>query len=400
MLLEKREPLKEENGITYYRLTKLEYDLLGRVIKEFKSNDYVTLHEDAKVFNTVHYDYNNNNQIISVKDSTGASTRYEYNNLSQLIKEESMINEDTSNIKRYEYDKLGRLIKDIQVIEGKDIDGSNKDIEEVVTTYTYDKNGNLIQVVSPLGYKTNFTYNANNQLVKTEEEVDKDWLNATHVKASIYSPKNKIYEDNIYTYDLKLDTDKSLSAVHFNILYDARIFEVVEVDKPTENITVDTSTSGRISIDSNNAYTTGKTTILSLRLKTKSQVMGLGYITFDEGSYYIASDGHEKKFTELTGQRLNMLGPDYNVNHKVEINDLSLAAKQFEQGGALPQFKYTYDTNNDGNVDTTDLQYISDWLDKDKSTTYGQVALAKLKNKIINNDYVKGSEKSHQRNDL
>ncbi|QUI20894.1 hypothetical protein HZI73_00585 [Vallitalea pronyensis] len=391
-LLEKRQPLKKENGITYYRLTKYEYDLLGRITKEFKSNDYVTQTGDADVYNIIYYTYNNNNQIISVIDSTGASTQYDYNQLSQLIKEESMINDDTSRIKRYAYDKLGRLVKEIQVIQGKDIDGSAQEVEEAITTYAYDKNGNLIQVVSPLGYKTNFTYNANNQLIKTKEEVDKDWLNATHVKASIYSPKNKIYENNIYTYDLKVDTDKSLSAVHFNILYDARIFELVDVDQQNENITVDTSTTGRISIDSNNAYATGKTNILSLRLKTKSQVMGLGYITFDEGSYYV-EDGNQKKFTELSGQRLNMLGPDYNVNHQVEINDLSLAAKQFQQDGTLPQFKYTYDTNNDGNVDTTDLQYISDWLDNDKSATFDRVGMSQVKNKIIYNDYVKGTEK-------
>ncbi|MCT4545176.1 MAG: DUF6531 domain-containing protein [Vallitalea sp.] len=391
-LIEKREPLKKENSITYYRLTKYQYDKLGRKIKEYKSKDYVTKNEDANNYNIIIYTYNKNNQVISVTDSTGARVRYKYNKLSLLEEEKTKINDDTFNIKKYEYDNLGRRTKEIQIIEGKDV-GSKSKIEEAVSEYTYDKNSNLIQIKSPLGYKTVFRYDANNRIIKKEEEVDKQWLKESYVKASIYSPSNKVYENNLYTYKVKIDTTEKISKLNLTIQYDSRVFEIQDIHNTDNNIIANTDTIGQIVLSSTNTYDIGKTDILDIKLKAKSKLQGIGYIVFKDSSSYNDESGNKKLFTELTGQRLDMLGPDINENSKIEINDLALTAMQLNKENNSPYFQYKYDTNNDKIIDTNDLNYISEWLNKNKGKSYKQLGISQIRNKIINNSYKKGVNK-------
>lgn len=390
-LIEIKEPLKKEDETLYYRQTKYSYDLLGRVTKEYKSNAYVTKNGNAVAYTIISYTYNKNNQIISVKDSTGANSQYKYNDLYQLIEQKSQINDTTYHIKKYQYDELGQLIKEVQTIKGSDL-GSEEDTESAITQYAYDKNGNLIQVTSPLGYITRYTYDANNRVTKKEEEVDEDWLQDQYVKASIYSPRTKGYENNQYTYKVTLDTTESLSELNLNIKYDPRLFDIEEVEKPNDKVSIDTDTLGKISIKSTNQYAPGKTDLLEINLRTKTQSIGMGYLVFEENSTYNNVEGQEKPLTELTGQRLDMTGPDINQNHQVEINDLTLTAKQINNSDSLSNV-YKYDTNNDGIIDTTDLNYISEWLNHDKSHTYKHIGINQSKNKIIHNSYTKGTNK-------
>ncbi|GMQ61009.1 RHS repeat-associated core domain-containing protein [Vallitalea maricola] len=391
-LLVKQEPLKEEKGKVLYRQTRYKYDLLGRVIKEYKSKDYVLKDGNAEEYNIINYSYNKNNQVIKVTDSSGANIQYKYNNQSQLVEQKTKISDDVFSIKKYVYDKLGRIIKEIQVIDGEDI-GSTNEKEEAITEYTYDKNGNLTQIKTPLGYKTIFTYDANNRIIKKEEEVEKDWLNETHVKANIYSHKDKIYENNIYTYNVNIDTTEKISDINLNIKYDPRVFDIEGIEKENESIEINTNTIGQISISSSEVYNIGKTDILKIKLRAKSQIIGLGYVTFTEESTYKNKNGEVKPFSELTGQRLDITGPDFNLNQKVEINDLTLAAQQISQNGVNTNYQYKYDTNNDGKVDTDDLTYISEWLDHNNSSNYKKLGISQIKNKIINTTYAKGTDK-------
>ncbi|MCT4597257.1 MAG: DUF6531 domain-containing protein, partial [Vallitalea sp.] len=391
-LLEKQEPIKKEKNIIYYRQTKYKYDLLGRVSREYKSKDYVVKDGNPKEYNIINYNYNKNNQVIKVTDSTGSNIQYQYNNQSQLIEQKTKISDNIFGIKRYIYDKLGRITSEIQVINGEDI-GSNNEKEEAITYYSYDKNGNLTQMKSPLGYKTIFTYDDNNRIIKKEEEVEEDWINETHVKANIYSPKDKIYENNIYTYTVDIDTTENLSNINLNIKYDSRVFELEDIEKLNENIVINTNTIGKISITSNEGYDIGKTDILKIKLKAKNNIMGIGYVTFADDSTYKNQQGQVKPFSELTGQRLDITGPDFNQNQKVEINDLTLTALQINQDGVNTKFNYKYDTNNDEKIDESDLTYISKWLDEDKSNSYKKIGISQIENKIINPTYTKGSNK-------
>ncbi|WP_113673562.1 RHS repeat-associated core domain-containing protein [Vallitalea guaymasensis] len=391
-LLVKQEPLKEEKGKVLYRQTRYKYDLLGRVIKEYKTKDYVLKDGRAEEYNIINYSYNKNNQIIKVTDSSGANIQYKYNNQSQLVEQKTKVSDDVFSIKKYVYDKLGRIIKEIQVIDGEDI-GSTNEKEEAITDYTYDKNGNLTQIKTPLGYKTIFTYDANNRIIKKDEEVEKDWLNETHVKANIYSHKDKIYENNIYTYNVNIDTTEKISDINLNIKYDPRVFDIEGIEKENESIEINTNTIGQISISSSEVYNIGKTDILKIKLRAKSQIIGLGYVTFTEESTYKNQNGEVKPFSELTGQRLDITGPDFNQNKKVEINDLTLAAQQISQNGVNPNYQYKYDTNNDGKIDADDLTYISEWLDHNNSNNYKKLGISQIKNKIINTTYAKGSDK-------
>ena len=386
-IIEKKEPLKEENQEVLYRQTKYEYDLIGRIKKEYRSKEYVTKDGDAEEYNIIKTYYNKNNKITKIKDTSGACIQYKYNNQSQLIEEKTKINDETNTIKKYTYDKLGRIKKEIQIIEKEE--GSSKQ-EEAVTQYTYDKNGNITQIQRPTGYKTILTYDANNRITKKEEEVEEDWINETYVKANVYTKKDKIYENNTYTYEVNIDTTKPISDINLTIKYDPRIFTIEEIQKTDQNTKTNTQTIGQITITTKEQLDQGTTKLLKIKLKTKTEKIGIGYITIAKESTYKNQEGQEQEFTELTGQRLDLTGPDYNQNQKVEINDLTIAAQQIQKNTSD---QYRYDTNNDNQIDTKDLNYISQWLDQDKSNKYKKIGISQIKNKTNKPTYTKGKEK-------
>ncbi len=90
-----------------------------------------------------------NGLLTSETDARSNVTRYEYNEINQMVKKIDALN----RITRYEYDDLGNLLK-VTDPAGKE------------TRYTYDCNGKMLTQVDALGNTTEYSYDGNMNLLR------------------------------------------------------------------------------------------------------------------------------------------------------------------------------------------------------------------------------------------
>ena len=166
-LTEKREPIKQEEGKTLYRLTRYSYDPVGNRTKEMRYRDFQTKESAEGAIHVLSFGYDKDNRRICVSDNTGASIQYQYNCKNQCTREERKLSDTQTQTIVYDYDKAGRLIK--EAVSTKENDGR---IEYAVTRYAYDKTGNCTRIRLPEGGEVLREYNAADRLV-AETHIDK-----------------------------------------------------------------------------------------------------------------------------------------------------------------------------------------------------------------------------------
>ncbi len=129
------------------------YDNLGRLIQETDALGY-----------TVNYGYDEVDNMVNMTDQNGATTYFVYDALDRLITidypDDNDVHytydgvgnivtiADANTTIQYEYDVLNRIISVTDVTHGK------------TTSYTYDENTHLVQMVDPFGATTTYTYDA------------------------------------------------------------------------------------------------------------------------------------------------------------------------------------------------------------------------------------------------
>ncbi len=149
---------------TPYGDTKFEYDLMDRITRVVDRDGVATL-----------YEYDANGNRTAVKYANGITTTYVYNDVNQLICEQSVDKDNNVMVKyayalgksgerlkvteldsttEYGYDELYRLTAE-KVTNGKDV---------TEIKYTYDKLGNRLTKTEN-GQVTKYSYNNLNQLV-------------------------------------------------------------------------------------------------------------------------------------------------------------------------------------------------------------------------------------------
>ncbi|MGA1825011.1 MAG: RHS repeat-associated core domain-containing protein [bacterium] len=135
--------------IIYPTYTKhLEYDPMGRVVKEVDVLDENTSHETLYTYDAV-------GNLIEKTDPAGNTTTYEYDVLDRLIK----VTDAESGVTRYGYDIRDNLI-------------SVTDAEENITMFTYDRNGRKIRERRHLGQEFSYSYDARGNLASIIDAKD------------------------------------------------------------------------------------------------------------------------------------------------------------------------------------------------------------------------------------
>ena len=155
-----------ENGLyTYYGV---EYDKSGNKLSENIGKDKVSLNTlPSQLISTI-YIYNNNNKVTSV-ETAGRTTTYTYDNNGVVSKAEAKVDETNTNVTEYANNYLGKVVQKKVHVKAGDIysnDFNSTQDVVLVTTYEYDKNGNLVTQTNPQpnGVTTTYTYdNLNRQ---------------------------------------------------------------------------------------------------------------------------------------------------------------------------------------------------------------------------------------------
>ncbi|MCX7749287.1 MAG: DUF6531 domain-containing protein, partial [Clostridia bacterium] len=204
-LLEKRTAVEEKAGKQIYGVTRYTYDKAGRRIEEKRSGEKVGGQGTPTKWNTICYAYDKNSRIIKISDSTGAKAEYQYDCLGNRTFEKVRINDKTSKVTRFHYNSIGRLDKKIEEIDGEDLGQSAKGKALSQTVYEYDKNGNLVKVISPLGYETEMFYDAADRLIQT---IRREKGMASEVRSYEYDKQGNLVKETdtngnyvLYDYD-------------------------------------------------------------------------------------------------------------------------------------------------------------------------------------------------------
>ena len=137
-LMESRIPVRVEDGKALYRLIRYRYDKAGNRTEEKRYNDYQTKESAAGTVLTIRYEYDKDDRLIKVTDSTGAVLEYGYDSQNRRVSESRKISDTACQTFRYRYDAAGRMT---ELHRTADREGSGR--RSVTVRYEYDKNGNL-----------------------------------------------------------------------------------------------------------------------------------------------------------------------------------------------------------------------------------------------------------------
>ncbi len=374
-LLEKRVPLKIENNEVYYQVTKYVYDLTGKVIEQKTSPQYVTASSEPAAWNTITYTYFDNGRVKSAADSLGSQIEYTYDALGNTASEKKKINADKYSVTVYHYNSAGFLDKVWQEIDGTDLVNGISGKINAETTFEYDANGNITKVTRPEGYTTEFEYDDADRLIAKHDEVEADQIELKNTTASVEFSSSGIYPGQQYDCRINIKPDSEVTGVNMEVEYDARAFEFMGFTPEVNGILVDGGTAGKVKIRSSSISVEADSTIATIKLKVKSGIYGSSYVTFNPSATYADADSDKNSFSELLGKAVSLKGPDMNDDGKVEANDLTLAAAKCNISIGAPGYNDKYDINSDGIINSSDLDYIKDYLFDDN--TLNSLSMAK-----------------------
>ncbi len=183
--IEERIPVKEEAGTVYYRVRTFFYDARGNVTSEKRYLEYQTKEEAKGRILQINKKYDKLGRLVRVNDSTGAVVEYAYNARNKVVSEKSRISENLYSEKKYAYTPNGNL-QSVSVALGK----NKNDKAYATTTYQYNANGQISEMITPSGCIIQFTYDrSDKQTAEVFKQANKKVLSET---AYLYDGKGRL----------------------------------------------------------------------------------------------------------------------------------------------------------------------------------------------------------------
>ncbi|OOM76177.1 putative deoxyribonuclease RhsC [Clostridium puniceum] len=154
-----------------YSLAYYYYDKNGNKILEKYGTTIVSENQVCNKYHEIHFEYDEENRLVEVKDRYGAKARYKYDCLNNKTYESFKINDTTTKAIHYIYDKVGNLIQKKEEINGGFVapETAGKNIW-AITSYEYDKNGNTTKIITPKGYEIGRVYDKADRVIEQHEK--------------------------------------------------------------------------------------------------------------------------------------------------------------------------------------------------------------------------------------
>jgi len=358
-----------EDYTTFY-----EYDMLGRKIKEGKSNDdyyEYTYNKKGNILNSAiaedgesqimsSYTYDNGGRLLKQTDGNGNTTTLEYDHNNRLEKQHAPKDEDDETETKtdyYSYDVLGNLTEHTtrngDTIE-YEYDVFNRLVkttsDDGVVTYTYDKNGNILTMTDSTG-TTTYTYDSMGRI-----------LTKMHSETGTISYTYDIYEDIPYGYVAELTTEPEGQIVERWYDSEDKLIKVIDEDQVTEytyygdgKLKKTTTPDGRVSF---NTYDDEGNLITLVTYDSAGDVFDSFTYVYDDNSIGYknqisktetisgVSRGTTTYEYDIQGRLTKVTNPDGSTNEYTYDNAGNRLSKTATSSETVVTTTYTYDDEN------------------------------------------------------
>ena len=180
-------PFETAGGSTRYTYVKAVYDKAGKRLQEMAGSETVLQNQIPGSFITKTYDYYKNGKIKSITDNEGRRTEYLYDADGNVSRERVYASAEEYNTTYYHNNYLGKVTEKREYVKARDLVGDYVDGTldiALITTCTYDKNGNLKTVTAPDLVSTTYTYDGRNLQTSAAQSGRDEYGNPAELKTT------------------------------------------------------------------------------------------------------------------------------------------------------------------------------------------------------------------------
>ena len=266
------------------------------------------------------YEYNKNGNMSKVTDALGNSTTLTYDHLDRVV----IVTDSLGHSKHFEYDPIGNITK------MTDANGN-------ITQYRYSPLGDILEVIDPLGHSTKYDYDKMRRLTKlTQNRIIDD---------AISNIKHEEQQITTYQYNKKGEVISSTSPLGdiINYTYDPMGNLITKTDEDGLTTAYDYNISGKLA---KIAYADGKTVELTYNsLKQLTQMkdhLGITSIEHDILGRVIKTTDHDNNEINYAynalSQREKLTYPDGSeVNYAYNASGRLASVAHIPAGSEIPQ---------------------------------------------------------------